>query len=432
MKRGIESAIVLGAGLSGRAAEALLQSEDVDVVVVDERTHDGDAVERLCRERLFELGVVSPGFSLQHPWLVALREAGVAYCSELELGWSRYAGRTVAVTGSNGKSSTVKWLADGLKKCGFEVGLGGNYGVPASTLARTHSRADWWVLEVSSFQLETVVDFTPEVGVLLNVRPNHLDRHGDMETYVRTKERIFGSKGNALKRAVLPWEWRDLYAATLDGVEDVAWVGTGIEADYRAQEGRVWCGERLVLDVRGSYFDAPHWMASSAVAVAAVMEAVGVGREAFEEAAQQFEGLAHRFERVECVNGVEFINDSKATNLAAMAAAVASCRGGVRLLAGGVLKESDLSFVKEILAEKVLRLYVFGSAASIMEREWGREMACASFGSMKDAFDEACCEALEGEVVLLSPGCASFDQFKSFEERGDRFKTLVSRWSEGR
>ncbi len=432
MNSGIESAIVLGAGRSGLAAEALLVSEGVAVVVVDERTHDEDSVERLCRERTFDLGVVSPGFSLQHPWLNRLCDEGVILCSELELGWSRYEGRTVAVTGSNGKSSTVKWLADGLERCGNTVGLGGNYGIPASTLAMTHQRADWWVLEVSSFQLETVEAFSPDIAVLLNVRPNHLDRHGDMESYARVKGRIFGSESVATKVGVLPQELRDQYAVELDGVEKVLGVGTDPKADYIAREGRIWCGDRLVLDLRNSYFDAPHWLGSSAVAVAAIAEAVGLELACFEAAARHFEGLAHRFEQVACVSGVVFINDSKATNVAALGAAVASCEEGVRLLAGGLLKEADLSFVKEILAKKVLKLYVFGNAALSMEAEWGCEIACARFGSMEDAFVEACREAGAGEVVLLSPGCASFDQFESFEERGNRFKALVSRWSEGR
>lgn len=432
MKSGIESAIVLGAGRSGLAAEALLLSEGVVVVVVDEQTHDDDSVERLCRERTFDLGVVSPGFSVQHPWLSRLRDEGVALCSELELGWLRYEGRTVAVTGSNGKSSTVKWLADGLERCGNTVGLGGNYGTPASTLAMTHRQADWWILEVSSFQLETVDRFAPDIGVLLNVRPNHLDRHGDMESYMRVKGRIFGSKSGGTTLAVLPQELREKYAVELDEVEKVLGVGRDLKADYVAQEGRVWCKDRLVLDVRNSYFDTPHWMESSAVAVAAIAEAVGLELACFEAAAQHFEGLAHRFEQVACVSGVVFVNDSKATNVAALGAAVASCGEGVRLLAGGLLKEADLSFVKEILAKKVLKLYVFGNAAVSMEDEWGCEIACARFDSMENAFDEACREAVAGEVVLLSPGCASFDQFKGFEERGNRFKALVSRWSEGR
>ena len=424
------SSVILGAGRSGLAAEALLQSEKIMASVFDEQTHTIQDLKDHCEENVIDQAIVSPGFSLTHPWCDVLRQFSIPLCSELELGWSRFKGKTVAVTGSNGKSSVVKWISEILQSMGYEVLLGGNYGIPASEVVMKNPNADWLVLEVSSFQLETVREFSPTFGVLINLLPNHLDRHGSICAYMAIKGRIFGPSFSSETNAILPFDLMSCYEKELQSVASVLSFGTCSNADYIASNGVVkWQGQPL-LDLRQTHFAVSHLLESSGAAVAAFMHALEVDMGEVREATLSFQGLAHRFERLGIVHGITCINDSKATNLAAMAAAVRSCDGKVHLLAGGLLKESDLTFVKEILVEKVSRLYVFGESAFKMQTDWGDAVACSFCSSLEEAFDLACNEVSSGETLLLSPGCASFDQFSGFEDRGNQFRSLVSRWKE--
>lgn len=424
------SSVIMGAGRSGLAAEALLQSEGITTSIFDEQTHTIQDLIEYCETHVIDQAIVSPGFALTHPWCDVLRQFSIPLCSELELGWSRFKGKTVAVTGSNGKSSVVKWIAEILEVIGYNVLLGGNYGIPASEVVMQQPDADWLVLEVSSFQLETVRDFSPTVGILLNLLPNHLDRHGSLGAYRGIKGRIFGSSFSSETHAILPFDLISFYEKELQHVASCMSVGTCSNTDYIASNGVIeWQGKPL-LDLRETYFAASYLLKSSGAAVAAFMHMLKVDMAQVREATVLFQGLAHRFERLGMVDGVMCINDSKATNLAAMAAAVESCDGKVHLLAGGLLKESDLTFVKEILVEQVSRLYVFGESAVKMQAAWSDVVACSFCTSLEEAFNMACNKASSGEVLLLSPGCASFDQFSGFEERGNQFRSLVSRWKE--
>ncbi|HBO88158.1 MAG TPA: UDP-N-acetylmuramoyl-L-alanine--D-glutamate ligase [Verrucomicrobia bacterium] len=424
------STLIIGAGKSGLAAEALLQSEGMPTSIFDEQTHTIQNLEDHCEVSVIDQAIISPGFSLTHPWCDVLRQYSIPLCSEIELGWSRFKGKTIAVTGSNGKSSTVKWITEILKLIGDDVVLGGNYGIPASEVVLKNAEADWLVLEVSSFQLETVRKFSPTVGILLNLLPNHLDRHDSIDAYTAIKGRIFGPSFSSETHAILPLDLMDSYEKELKTTRSVFNFGTSSIADYVASEGVIeWQGQPL-LDLRGTHFSTSHLLESSGAAVATLMHALEIDMVHVRKAALLFQGLSHRFEQVGIVHGVTCLNDSKATNLAAMAAAVRSCQGKVHLLAGGLLKESDLTFVKEILVEKVSRLYVFGESAFKMKAAWGDAVACSSCSSLKEAFELACKEASSGESLLLSPGCASFDQFGGFEDRGDQFRSLVSRWKE--
>ena len=430
MSDSIPSNLIIGAGRSGLAAEALLQSEGIPTSLFDEQTHTIQDLIDHCEGSVIDRAIMSPGFSLTHPWCDVLRQYSIPLCSEIELGWSRFKGKTIAVTGSNGKSSAVKWIAEILKLMGEDVVLGGNYGIPASEVVLKHADADWLILEVSSFQLETVQNFSPTVGILLNVLPNHLDRHNSIDAYTSIKGRIFGPSFSSETHAILPLDLMDSYKKELKTVASVLNFGTNARADYVASEGVIEWQAQPLLDLRGTYFETSHLLESSGAAVAALMHTLEIDMAFGREAASLFEGLSHRFERLGIVQGVVCLNDSKATNLAAMAAAVRSCEGKVHLLAGGVLKESDLTFVKEILVEKVSRLYVFGESAFKMQAAWGDAVACSSVSSLEEAFGLACNQAAAGESILLSPGCASFDQFSGFEERGDQFRSLVSRWKE--
>ena len=383
-----------------------------------EETGTLDDLFRTLESQPFEVCIASPGFALSHPWMEAVRSAGVPLLSELELGWSRHPGRTVAVTGSNGKSTAVKWIRDMLRLAGRRAEIGGNYGIPACEVVMENPGLDWLVLEVSSFQLETVRDFQPEVAVLLNVLPNHLDRHGSMDAYRRIKERIFGSAPGGA--CIVPFD----LVPELEAERGWITFGASPEADYFFKNGQIFQGLDAVADLSGTLFDSPILGSCTGAAGLAVARACGVPFSAAEEAARRFKPLPHRLERVGELNGVAYVDDSKATNLSALAAALGACAPGVHLIAGGVPKESDFTFIEEILAERAASIYLIGQVSRAMYQAWNGVCRCVECGTLETAFETARNAAKPGETVLLSPGCASFDQFKGFEERGARFAAL--------
>ena len=419
-----QTALLLGYGRSGQAAERMLHAEGTETFVLT-RESSGDAeVAQVLRQRPFDVCIVSPGFGLDHPWLRAIRDAGIPLLAELELGWSRHQGRTVAVTGSNGKSTAVKWLCETLRQAGHTAEIGGNYGIPVCEVVLDHPDMEWLVLEVSSFQLETVVDFRADTAIVLNVLPNHLDRHGSMEIYRRTKARIFGSSSVAGDASLVPVESLDRFRQDVETDRNWVTFGPSADADFRYDRGKVLHGTNPVMDLCGTVFDSPIIGSCTGAAIAAFCATSGIPPAAAEAAARAFQPLPHRVQRLGEMNGIAFVNDSKATNLSAMAAALEACGNGIHLIAGGLPKESDYTFVKEILAERVRSIYLIGQASRAMYLAWNGVCSCVECGTLEEAFNTAGNAARAGETVLLSPGCASFDQFRSFEERGDRFTAL--------
>ncbi len=417
-------ALLLGYGRSGQAAEQLLQAEGTETLVISQETAGDAELARALTDQVFDVCIVSPGFGLEHPWMCAVRDAGIPLRSELELGWSRHTGKTVAVTGSNGKSTAVKWICEAMQAAGLKAAIGGNYGIPASSVVLRQPDLDWLVLEVSSFQLETVAEFHADIGVILNILPNHLDRHGSMETYRRVKSRIFGASAFPGDACLVPAEWLDCLRSELGA--DRQWItfGDTAAADYRFQDGVVYQGSEAVLDLSGTPFDSPVIGGCTGAAVAALSRAAGIPANAVESAARNFVPLPYRMQQLGKIGGVAYVNDSKSTNLAAMAAAVQAVDGGVHLVAGGLPKESDYTFVKEILAERVRRIYVIGQASRAMYQAWSGVCPCVECDTLEKAFQAAKKAAKAGETILLSPACASFDQFRSFEERGACFNAL--------
>lgn len=438
MKQTVKHALVLGLGSSGEAAARLVMRHGAAVTGIDAQA--GAAQESratLLREaggtvivgspRLpegpFDLAVLSPGIAITDPWVAELRARAVPVISELELGWRYRRSRILAVTGSNGKSTLVKFCRDVLRQAGFHAEAGGNYGEPLSALVLRDPAPDWIVAEVSSFQLEAVAEFAPEAGILLNLNPNHLDRHGTMEVYAAMKARLFARMGKGC-RAILPEGIDARVARAVPGAAMKVLFGAGPAADYRYREGVVE-GPDGQIDLRGSAFDNPI-MGQTAAACAAAVAPAAVPAGAITAAALAFERLPHRMQRVAEVAGVLFVNDSKATNLAALEAGIRMACGPVRLIAGGLLKETDLQGVKKILANQVRGVYIIGKYSRAMASAWSDAVPCHECGTLDRAVQAAWTESRPGEVVLLSPGCASFDQFKSFEERGKRFVDLVS------
>lgn len=440
MNTSVQQAVVLGLGASGAAAAQLLRAEGVAVTVVDRELGPRQAAARAELERAgvrvvqqpdnlpeggFDLCVVSPGVPVQSPWIRAARARAIPVVAELELGWSRRspATRTVAVTGTNGKSNAVKWMAESLAEAGFAVAIAGNYGPPVCRVVREHRALDWLVLEVSSFQLETVRDFRAELGVLLNLVPNHLDRHGDMAAYRRAKAQLFAR--------CVPEDFCLVHEDCCEAVRAEAggagqWRSFGVRAssDFVYRDGRVGSGERTWADLRGSYFGNEVLGANAAGVVGALVSG-GLDVAAAERVARVFRPLSNRMELVAELRGVRWINDSKATTLTALAAAVRMCGGPVRLIAGGLLKEKDLTSVKEVLAQRAAGVYLIGKASEEMAAAWSDVVPCSACDTLAVAVQKAWREARSGETILLSPGCASFDQFKDFEDRGERFRQLV-------
>ncbi len=455
--RQYRSAVVLGLGASGLAATRLLRHEGVSVSVLDERSPAelGQEVEHLASQGatvragrspgggdlpLLESGtgipdicIVSPGVRAGHPWLQEARDAGVPIISELELGASRCHLPILAITGSNGKSTLVKLCGLALELAGLRPVLAGNYGKPLCDVAMEQASFDRVVAEVSSFQLEHVRAFSPVAGVLLNVAPDHLDRHGDMEAYTQMKARLFHAMP-ADGIAVVEDSLRDVVSGLNPSISTWRTFGHGLQVDYRYQEGRITSPGAVPgpeLELAGTVFDNPV-MGLTASAALAVLTGLGIPCDALQAAVRSFEPLPHRMQPVAEKAGVLFIDDSKATNLAAMCGALQMVSRPVRLVAGGQFKEKDTGLPKELLAKTTKSTYLLGESAQMLGKAWGDVVACNQCGILSQAVKQAWREAEPGDVVLLSPGCASFDQFSGYHERGQVFQSVVAELSASR
>ncbi len=370
----------------------------------------------------WSLVVASPGVPPSSPWIAAPAAASVPVIPEMELGWSRRGtARAVAITGSNGKSTAVKWLAESLTRAGLRVAIAGNYGPPVCDVVRGGAVPDWLVLEVSSFQLETSREFRPDVGVILNVQPNHLDRHGTFDAYLRAKMRLFANARPGDTR-IVPFALHDTVGEPTAGRRITFGAERG--ADYRFAAGDVHAGGRVAATVRSTYFD-NEILGLAAAAVTAAAEACGAEGGAVAGAARAFEPLPHRLQTVAVSGGIRYVDDSKATSLASLMAALRMTPGPVRLIAGGRAKERDFSAVKDLLASRVEKVYLIGESAPGLETAWSATVPCEICGTLTAAVDAAHRDARPGDVVLLSPACTSFDQYGNFGERGDEFLCRV-------
>lgn len=436
----VQHAMVLGGGSSGWGAARLLRRMGARVVVVDRSAKaecpatfavdpgvDFLSGRETLPERVCDLAVISPGIAATAPWVRVLRQRGVPIWSELELA-SRHASMPlIAVTGSNGKSTLVKLLADALNANGRSAVACGNYGRPLSEIVCEAPAPDWAVVEVSSFQLEWVATFRPRMGVLLNLQSDHLDRHGTMATYAALKRRMF-ERQQPDDLALLPHGFSWPMAADVPLSGRLQRFGSDPAADWRYRPGGVQgvtsSGVPVQVALEGSYFD--NAVLGPAVAAAAcILAHTGLPPAAIAAAIAAFEPLPHRMSLVAERAGVRYVDDSKATNLAALAGALSMVSGPTRLIAGGRLKERGLNEPKELLTLKVEKVYLIGESAEAMASAWSDGVPCERCGTLAGAVAAATREARAGETVLLSPGCASFDQFDSYVHRGNTFRELV-------
>jgi UDP-N-acetylmuramoylalanine--D-glutamate ligase len=432
-----KKAVVCGLGASGAAAARLLRAEGVDVLAIDERDtpEARKSAEELRAlggevvlgakgppEGAFDAAIVSPGLPVDAPFLSGIRRRGIPLVAEMELGWSRFRGRMVAVTGSNGKSSVVKALAECLEAAGLRAAPCGNYGVPVCQAIL--EAPDWLVIEVSSFQLETCAEFRPDIGVLMNVLPNHLDRHGTLEVYARLKARMFARQREG-DVALAPPEWLGRFREWSGGRGEWKTFGADAEVDYRFQAGRLFPRSEAGISIAGSYFD-NEVLGPNAAALFGAARAAGVPSETIGGALCRFHPLPHRAEPVGEFGGVRYVNDSKATNLSAMIASIRMQDRPVWLIAGGRPKETDFSAAIPILKERVQGIFLIGEASAAMAAAWRGAVPCEECGTLERAVAAARRAARSGEAVLMAPACTSYDQFRAYAERGEAFRKFAS------
>jgi UDP-N-acetylmuramoylalanine--D-glutamate ligase len=418
---------VAGLAKSGIAAALLLNNMGAVVRATD--SGDSKAL-RLAKRKLIargisvELGghsresveggdlvVISPGIPEYSPVLKWAREMGIPVIGEIELGYLCCPAPIVAVTGTNGKSTTTTLIGRILKKGGRHAVVCGNIGNPFCGEIGKVRKDSVVVLEVSSFQLEGIKKFRPQVSVVLNISQNHFDRHPNLKAYIGAKARIFENQGKT-DRTVLNFDdplTRKLASATRAKVLFYS-RRKGSPAPVCRQEE---------MKIKGA-----HNM-ENLLACQSVASIFGISRRKVRQAVMGFKGLEHRFERVKEIEGVEFINDSKGTTVLATVMALESCQRPVILIAGGHDKGSDFTRASRAVALKVKKLVLIGEAKRKIKKQLGKSTPCISAGSMKDAVEKAFALASRGDCVLLSPMCASFDMFKNFEERGKAFKDEV-------
>jgi UDP-N-acetylmuramoylalanine--D-glutamate ligase len=367
--------------------------------------------------------IKSPGVPQDAPAIRAARAHGAMVLGELELAWRLIPNQFVAVTGTNGKTTTTEWIGHVHREAGRPVAVAGNVGTAASSLI-DHLDPDVTVVcEASSFQLEDTIAFSPEAAVLLNLAPDHLDRHGTYEDYVVAKLRIFSNQGND-DIAVAP---ADLPVEDLGGCGRRVLFGAGPGPELSERAGHLWWDEEPILRVDEIALPGAH-NRENAMATAAVCLARGIEADAVAAGLRTFAGVPHRLERVVVQNGVSWVNDSKATNVASTIVALRSFAEPIHLIAGGRGKQQDFTPLEPLVAERCRAVYLIGEAATdLAEALAPGGIPLRQAGDLEHAVALARTAARAGEVVLLSPACASFDQYPDFEARGEHFRALVDR-----
>jgi len=442
--------LVVGLGKSGVASALFLQARGARVTVSDAKPQDqlgheipvlldhGIAVETGGHgERTFrgqDLIVVSPGVPVDSAALVQARALGESVIGEIELASRFLPKNIVAITGSNGKTTTTALAGEIVAAGGFPALVGGNIGTPAISLVERATAETVVVLEVSSFQLETIQTFRPKISVLLNITPDHLDRHRTFAAYTDAKARIFENQ-QADDFTVLNADDPTCVGLASRTRAQVCWFSRkqeGKEGAY-VRDGRVLFrdakGQREIMLVSEIPLKGAHNLENSmaAICVGALM---GCEAQGIRKAVQDFKAVEHRLEYVATIRGVEYYNDSKATNVDATIKALESFRGNIHLILGGKDKDSDYSLLNDLLRQRVKRVYTIGAAAGKIESQIQTAVEIDHAGTLETALKHAAATAEAGDIVLLAPACASFDQFQNYEHRGRAFKEMVQRLAE--
>ncbi|MGE5056519.1 MAG: UDP-N-acetylmuramoyl-L-alanine--D-glutamate ligase [Acidobacteriota bacterium] len=436
--------LVVGLGKSGVASALFMKKQGARVTVSDTKSGDelrneipvlldnGITVETVGHgDRTFQgqdLIVVSPGVPVDAPPLVQARSLGERVIGEIELAAQFLPGPIVAITGSNGKTTTTTLTGEIMTASGFPALVGGNIGTPAISLADRAKPGTAIVLEISSFQLETIQSFRPKVAVVLNVTPDHLDRHRTFEIYAAAKTRIFENQQSE-DCAVLNADDPTCVAMSRKTRAQVYWFSRQNEVERGAwvRDGKIvfrdGSGQREIMQVSEIPLKGAHNLENVLAAVCASV-LMGCAAEKIRQAVRDFKAVEHRLEFVASIAGVDYYNDSKATNVDATIKALESFPANIHLILGGKDKGSDYTVLNDLLRRRVKRVYTIGAAAAKIESQIkGAQVVHAE--TLENAIRQAHASAHSGDVVLLAPACASFDQFKSYEHRGRVFKEIV-------
>jgi UDP-N-acetylmuramoylalanine--D-glutamate ligase len=427
---------VLGAGLSGAAAALLLRSKDARVTVLDsaeeknllKSTLDNlrtQGVEVICGTAAdedsshYEMAVLSPGIDPASRLARNFSSREIDMIGELELGWRFCDVPVVAITGTNGKTTTTEMLAQMLNGCGQRTIACGNIGKPLSEVAREKEPFDVLTVEVSSFQLETIRTFRPSISLWLNFAPDHLDRYRSVADYRAAKLRIFENQTSddiAVVNAIEEIPGIRARSLTFSAYSD--------QADFRLSEGNIRYDGQAVLRLSDTKLRGLHNIENLMATLAAGM-ARGLSFSEMVPPLSRYEPQPHRCEPVREVGGVTYINDSKATNIDALEKALHAQAKPVILIAGGKDKGFTFDSLRSLVKEKVRSAILIGEMADSIRRSWNGAVKSEIASSLAEAVERAHAIAEPGDVVLFSPGTSSFDMFKSYADRGDQFRALV-------
>lgn len=443
--------LVVGLGKTGLSCVRFLVANGVPVAVTDSREKP-PALDDLRKEfgqvefsvggfntRLFEWAdrlVVSPGVAIDNPLFIAARDRGADIIGDVEIFARLAQAPIVAITGSNGKSTVTTLIAEMIRTAGKAVLMGGNIGTPVLDLLE-QPVPDFYVLELSSFQLETTRSLDAAVAVVLNVSPDHMDRYHDLAHYADSKQRIYGVVGGG--HGVMVVNRDDSIVMSMQDQKRKT-VSFGLDEAKEqnfgrlTHQGELWLarGQEPLLPINELRIAGEHNQAN-ALAALALGEQIGLPMIAMLNALRQFKGLPHRTQWVADINGVSWFNDSKGTNVGATLSAIRGFTQPVVLIAGGQGKGADFSPLRDAVAEKVRAVILLGEDASLIEQALAKTVPLYRVMNLDDAVLQAHAVAQPGDVVLLSPACASFDMFSGFEARGDAFVSAVLRLqSEGR
>jgi UDP-N-acetylmuramoylalanine--D-glutamate ligase len=427
---------VLGAGLSGAAAALLLRSEGANVTVLDSADEKkllrstldnlrGQEVRVICgtdadrNADKYDFIVVSPGIDPGSALGRNFWSRQIEIIGELELGWRSCETPVIAVTGTNGKTTTTEMLAQMLNQCGQKTIACGNIGKPLSEVAREKIKYDVLTVEVSSFQLETIRTFHPSIALWLNFAPDHLDRYRSVGEYRAAKLRLF--ENQTADDVAIVNASETLPEARARRVTFSAYTN---RADFRLSEGVILFQNQPVLRMSETKLRGSHNI-ENLMATLAAGHARGLSFEQMVPSLSAYEPQPHRCEFVRQIGGVDYINDSKATNLDAMEKALQAQSKPVILIAGGKDKGFNYQPMRELVKEKVRATILIGEMAKQIARDWDGAVKTEMAASLADAVERAHATAKSGEVVLFSPGTSSFDMFKSYADRGDQFRALV-------
>ena len=434
---------VVGAGRTGIETSNFLVSRQASVTLVDIKSRielEKNIHSLLPKVRtLFEcseipissdLIVLSPGVDIHASFLEGARKRGVQIISEIELASRFTKTPIIAVTGTNGKSTVTTLIGDILRQAGKKVAVGGNLGTPFIALLEQEP-VDYFILEISTFQLEGIKTFRPDIAIILNITPDHLDRHKTVEEYVNLKGRISAFQNeedilvlnkddeNVMKQGER-CKAKKVFFSLLGKVAEGVYLKNGSIFTYFDEK------EQNILSV-GKLQTAMQFQTENLLSAIVVATLVNATKFDIANVAMRFKGLDHRVEWVRTVHGIDFINDSKGTNVGALHKSLKIFSRPIVLIAGGKDKGGDFRVLKELLKEKVKHLVLIGETKNKFREILNGSFSYEDAESMEDAVGRAMKKSIAGDIVLLSPGCSSFDMFESFVERGNQFKEIVGR-----